>query len=346
MTEIESDDLFDLAISEEQIANMIVEMKQAKYLLPKLAIEGQATVIAGAPNSGKTLLTLAFPKMAIEENEIEGSGIMYINPDDNGEGIVTKASYCYAYGIKCLSPHINRISPAEISSRIDYDIEIGKASGRTLIFDTVKKFVDVMDKGKRRIWFDLIRKWTTAGGSAILLTHTNKHKDRDGASIYSGTADILQDMDCLYNLEVVDDTDPNWRTVQFTLQKARGNNVPELAVKYLKTTDSWIDKAYSVQILDDQDAVRKVRAKASRDQYRHKNSHAVTDAYNWLASHPNANQSDFLENIVSLTGISKNSANRMIHTLCGVEEDQGYLWWWDRGHENNTKHYKCHPLRT
>lgn len=280
MTENESDDLFNLAISEEQIAKMIVEMKQAKYLLPRLAIEGQATVIAGAPNSGKTLITLAFLRMAIEEGEIEGSGIMYINADDNGEGITTKASYCMIYGMKCLSPHIRRISTSEITSFIDYDIEMGKAWGRTLIFDTVKKFVDVMDKGKQRVWFDLIRKWTAAGGSAILLTHTNKHKDRDGASIYSGTADILQDMDCLYNLEIVDDTDKEWRTVQFTLQKARGNNAPELAVKYLKQADSWLDKAYSVTILDDQDAVRKVKAKASRDIYRQKNAHAVTDAYN------------------------------------------------------------------
>lgn len=346
MTENESDDLFDLAISEEQIANMIVEMKQAKYLLPRLAIEGQATVIAGAPNSGKTLITLAFLRMAIEENEIEGSGILYINADDSGDGITTKASFCIVYGIRTLSPHIQKISTADITSHIDYMTETEKAFKRTLIFDTVKKFVDVMDKGKQRIWFDLIRKWTAAGGSAILLTHTNKHKDRDGGSIYSGTADILQDMDCLYNLDIVDDTDKEWRTVQFTLQKARGNNVPELAVKYLKQADTWIEKAYSVTILDDQDAVRKVKAKASRDIYRQKNAHAVTDAYNWLARNPNAKQSDFLENIVAQTGISKNSANRMIHTLCGVEEDQGYLWWWDRGYENNTKHYKCHPLHT
>jgi len=86
----------------------------------------------------------------------------------------------------------------EIMNRL---VDAGAASGVVLILDTLKKFTDLMDKRVASKFGVLARKFTAAGGTLVCLAHTNKHKDAEGNSIYSGTSDIADDCDCVYIME-------------------------------------------------------------------------------------------------------------------------------------------------
>ena len=49
------------------------------------------------------------------------------------------------------------------------------------------------------------QQFSQAGGTLISLAPTNKHRDEDGESIYSGATDIADDCDCVYVIETIED---------------------------------------------------------------------------------------------------------------------------------------------
>ena len=75
-----------------------------------------------------------------------------------------------------------------------------------LILDTLKKFTDIMDKRKETEFMKAAREFVLHGGSLILLAHVNKHADAEGRVVYSGTSDVVDDIDCAYTLEVIQET--------------------------------------------------------------------------------------------------------------------------------------------
>ena len=50
-------------------------------------------------------------------------------------------------------------------------------SGYVFIFDTLKKFVDVINKKNAKDFLKLMRKLSTKGATVCLLGHTNKYTD-------------------------------------------------------------------------------------------------------------------------------------------------------------------------
>lgn len=75
--------------------------------------------------------------------------------------------------------------------------------GKVFIFDTLKKFTNMMKKDDTKGFYDVMKKITSLGGSIVLLGHANKRKEKDGCMMYEGTADVLADTDDLMYLETV-----------------------------------------------------------------------------------------------------------------------------------------------
>jgi len=67
--------------------------------------------------------------------------------------------------------------------------------------DTLKKFVDVINKSQAKNLYKLFRTLTVKGATICLLAHTNKYKDDDGNQIFEGTADLRNDLDELIYLD-------------------------------------------------------------------------------------------------------------------------------------------------
>jgi len=90
-----------------------------------------------------------------------------------------------------------------------------------------------MKKDQTSIFGDVVRRFTSHGGTVIMLAHTNKHRGPDGKLIYSGTSDLMDDADGSYSLDIVnEDPSTHIRTVVFESLKARGDVALEATYRY------------------------------------------------------------------------------------------------------------------
>jgi hypothetical protein len=100
-----------------------------------------------------------------------------------------------------------------------------------------------MDKRASRHFTGLMREFVQVGGTVIALSHTNKKADANGKSIYSGTTDIVEDFDCAYMVDrVQQNVDPKKQVVLFDCIKSRGPVAARAAYAYAK---SDVEMSYS-----------------------------------------------------------------------------------------------------
>lgn len=216
-----------------QAESMRKQMLDDKYVLGKMAILGQSTVFYAPPNAGKTLLTLWLIIEAIKSGEINAEDVFYINADDNFRGIVHKLELAERHGFNMLVPGHNGFESNALITYLSELVKQGNARGKILILDTVKKFTDLMHKEKSSKFGECVRQFVSHGGTAIMLAHTNKHRDDENKVVYSGTTDLVDDADCAYTLDVVSEEKANGlRTVQFTNFKSRGDVTSEAVYRY------------------------------------------------------------------------------------------------------------------
>lgn len=113
-----------------------------------------------------------------------------------------------------------------------------RLGGVTVVLDTLKKFTNLMDKGKSTDFAKVIRQFSLKGGTVIGLAHANKNPGADGRAMYSGTSDIVDDFDCAYMLNTVSQqSDLTQKVVEFSNIKRRGNVALTAAYSYTLDRD-------------------------------------------------------------------------------------------------------------
>lgn len=213
------------------------ELKQKllddKFVLKGVAILGQWTTIYAAPNTGKTLLTLWMLREAISQGDIDGELVYYINADDNYRGVVAKTELVEDIGMHMLVPNLNQFESSSVPTLMQELASSGEAHGSVIILDTLKKFTDLMQKQEASKFGNIARGFVSAGGTLIALAHTNKHKNSEGQSVYSGTSDIRDDSDCVFIIDKISDPLQNELvSVEFRNDKARGDVESTLGFSY------------------------------------------------------------------------------------------------------------------
>jgi|GEM_PF-5849158 len=227
------------------IAKMKDQMMNDVYVLDGLALLGQWTTFSAAPNSGKTLITLNLIAEAVENGRIDGEKVFYVNCDDSYKGKIIKGELAEKYGFHMLSDGTNGFNSDDVKKWMEELSKSEEAMGTVLILDTLKKFVDLMDKKVQSKFNKTARAYIAAGGTLIALSHVNKNKDNSGKSIRSGTSDQLDDCDCFYIIEREDSGDKI--LARFRNEKMRGNMVGEAVYSFAKTTDNYESLFYSVR---------------------------------------------------------------------------------------------------
>ena len=119
-----------------------------------------------------------------------------------------------------LAPRHNGFESKDLADYIMLMINENSVKGKIIILDTLKKFVDLMDKKNSSIFMNVARAFSSHGGSLILLAHTNKHRDANGKVVAGGTSDIIDDADCSFTLDEVSCVNGN-KTVLFENEKLR-----------------------------------------------------------------------------------------------------------------------------
>ena len=262
---------------------LLAKMENDIYVLGRMAIKGQSTLFYADTNAGKTLLTIYLLIESIKNGEINPKNVFYLNADDHGKGFAQKLQLAEKYGfhmtgIGCEGNTDTAFNPDMLQALLEERIEAGEAGSCIVILDTAKKFVDHMNKKEGRNFGIYTRPFIINGGTMIMLSHTNKHKDNEGKSVYSGTTDLIDDADCAYTLEV-SDNDSNIRTVTFEHQKSRGDVV--LSASYRYNFERGIGRTYfdlldSVKPVSKEDADRD-KMESQRRTFTHNHRHIIDE---------------------------------------------------------------------
>ncbi len=312
------------------------KMLEDKYVLGRIAILGQITAIYAKPNSGKTLLTIYLLIEAIKSGELDGSSVFYINADDTYKGLVYKTELAERYGFQMIAPGLQDFDSNLFLRYLQKMIEADTASGVVVILDTLKKFTDIMDKRVASDFGKVMRAFAQAGGTLIMLAHTNKNRDTDGKVVFSGTSDIVDDADCAYTLDVKESAG-DLCTVIFENIKQRGDVVREAAYSYSRRDGiNYLDLLASVEELDE-DTKRKHKEEQQVELRLTRNAQAITAITEAIEAGIHG-KTELLDHASKASGISKPKITKALDEHTGTDWAKGSRWRMERG-EKNAKHY-------
>jgi hypothetical protein len=262
---------------------MKAQMLTDTYVLGELAILGQLTAFYAKPNSGKTLLTIHLLIEAINKGNIKGDDVFYINADDNFKGLLNKLQLAEKYKFHMIAPGFKDFNTIHFGNYLTQLMEANESRGKVIILDTLKKFTNIMDKNISSGFARQMRMFVTKGGTIIMLAHTNKNRDNDGKVVFSGTSDIVDDVDCAYTLDVNDNNSGlTEKAVIFENIKSRGDVAKQAAYKYLVKASDYEELLDSVCEISEGDA-KIARAQIIMDELLSKNEdiiEAITDVIN------------------------------------------------------------------
>ena len=185
----------DLILNNEDVINM----RDSAFLIPTMIVQGHVAVFAAPANGGKSTLFIYL----CEQLAANGLDVIYVNADSSPGDLVDHYHHAKRHGYKVISPDVKLGQNAQSVLAILDKIVNSSAScdGLVLILDTLKKFVDMLDKKQLKTLLSTLRAITLKGATICLLGHTNKYLGKDGNLIFEGMGDLRNDVDELIYLD-------------------------------------------------------------------------------------------------------------------------------------------------
>lgn len=303
------------------------EMRQRmltdEYVLGRLAVLGQSTAVFSAPNVGKTLLTIALLIERIGDG-LDAESVFYVNADDNYRGLVHKLEIAEQHGFQMLAPGHHDFKAEMLPDLMRQLVAAGEASGKVLILDTVKKFCDLMRKDRASQFGNVVREFVSHGGTAIMLAHVNKHRNESGKVIYAGTSDLVDDADCAYTLDTLDENSGK-RTVLFECLKARGDVAQEASYTYDAGEGvHYSARLESVESVNDSERAALVRQRMLADRLE-KNRDAV-DAIKEAIQAGFVGKTELVTEAHKQAGISRARLRKVLAEHTGPDVASNQFW--------------------
>jgi hypothetical protein len=234
-------------------------------LLGLVMLTGQATVIYAPPNSGKTLLTLYLLCNAVLDDRLVPARCYYINADDSQQGLAEKVAILDEVGIHTLAPGYFDFTTGKLLQVMSEMIDQDGCKAAVIVVDTLKKFVDLMDKKQSASFGDVVRQFVLKGGTFIALAHTRKNEGANGEIVYGGTSDVVEDFDaaCLL-VPLSERPTQEEKLVQFQFKKRRGRNVEECYAYDDNPERSYSERLASVRLVDEGERDKLAEAEIQR----------------------------------------------------------------------------------
>lgn len=324
---------FSITGASEQLRE---KMLADRFVLEGIAILGQWTTIYGSPNSGKTLITNWLLRESIKSGQIESDSVFYINADDHFRGLVEKTELAEDWCMHVIAPHHNDFAVNQIPDLMTEMARDGSASGIIFVLDTLKKFTDLMDKRAASDFGKAARGFVSAGGTLIALAHTNKHKNSEGKTVYSGTSDIVDDSDCCYLIDKISATETSIdtvHTVEFRNIKMRGDVEPSIGFSYRrKAGQSYIELLNSVERIGDDD-VEKLKSFAEAQEQLASDDPIIIAVCSLIAEGVNT-KDQLIKNAKARTQASTRQIREVLDRLTGDSYMLGDRWTTQRGAHN------------
>jgi len=221
---------------------MVEEMESAELIWRGGIVRGHINVWAAPPNGGKTRLAM----LAAEELS-SGFNVHFLQEDAAAAELKAMVEQAGKYGFFIYNSALNSGTTSRMKESLNTLVSKQQdLSEHIFIFDTLKKFIDLMSKRDVKEFYTMARNLTVLGATVLLLCHTNKNLDSKGEPIFEGVGDVKNDTDELvYIYSNVDD-----ESIIFTLQpnKVR-SSIKSISFKYDKTSRDVIQLPQPVDII-------------------------------------------------------------------------------------------------
>lgn len=299
--------LDDFMVTDE----MVAEMMDAEIIWSNTIVRGHVQVWAAPANGGKTMLAM----YAAKELANAGFNVAYFQEDAGGSDMKQLVDAARSGGYKLLNSTLGGKSVDDIIKTICL---IGKSredlSNNIYIFDTLKKFCDLMGKGASREFFSLMRSLSALGGTVILLGHTNKNLAHDGKPIFEGVGDVRNDVDELFYLSRSEPDANGDVLVGVELDKVRSQ---VRASSYKITADREVVPVETERSVAEIKKIQQSR-KDHQEVIAYVNSH--------LDKHLAENLTLLAEMVRDNCGIGLNKSKSIIIEHSGAYEDEWMIW--------------------
>lgn len=238
----------DLVLRNEDIA----KMADAEFLIPDMIVRGHMAAYVAPANGGKTTIFVHLCEKLSKMN----LKVMYINVDGSPGDLKRHYAHAETHNYKVIAPDArDGKSTADVLAKLQ---AIAASSARcdefVFIFDTLKKFIDVINKREAKGFYKLLRGLTVKGATVCLLGHCNKYVGVDGKTIFEGTGDLRNDMDELIYLDVF---------------KNEISNTVEVTTRPDKVRAEFSPKSYVINLDDrsvsEPDSILKIFSKEERE---------------------------------------------------------------------------------
>jgi len=187
-----------LTVQKEYVAMIGNEEWIFKYLI----IKNQIVVIIAKSGGGKTTISFDFICAWIIEHH--GVTVFYFDLDSPASDHARMLEKAQEIGPRFhwINPLTHGKGPDELMEILKQFVELGERLDNVVFFfDTMKKFINVLDKNSVKPFFNLLRQLAALGATVVLLGHANKHRAIDGTLIFEGVGDIQSDADALIFFE-------------------------------------------------------------------------------------------------------------------------------------------------
>lgn len=307
-------------------------------ILGGIVLLGQATVVYAPPNSGKTLITMFLLCEAVHGKKLIAAKCYYINADDSQQGLAEKMTILDEVGIHTISPGSLGFTSAKLVQTMSEMIENDDCKDVVIIIDTLKKFVDLMDKRGSAAFGDIVRQFVAKGGTFFAIAHTRKNSGPSGDLVYGGTSDVMEDFDAaclLVPLEARSATDE--KLVQFQFKKRRGGNLDECYAYDDNPESSYGAKFASVRLVEDDEQDRYAAA------YNNFSDLQMIESIREFIGKGVVQKMALVRAVADDTKVSRRSAMLVLEHYTGAEPDNHH--WFFAIKERGAKVYQVHPFR-
>ncbi len=200
------------------------EMRNSTILIPGLITSGHLILIAAPANGGKTTIFLRL----CEQLSASGCSVIYVNADASPGDLIAQQQHATCHNYNVIAPDairgkgvIDVIDRFEAMAKSDTSLD-----SYVFVIDTLKKFVDMLDKKQLKNILATFRNLTVKGATVCLLAHTNKYNGKDGKPIYEGMGDVRTDVDELIYLDSAINPETGNLEVTTRLDKKRAEFYP------------------------------------------------------------------------------------------------------------------------
>lgn len=307
-----------------------------KPLLGDFIFLGQATMIYAQPNAGKTLTVMRLIQDAIEEGRLDPDALFYINADDSGKGLAVKVEILELVNAHMLAPGLKGFKVSEFVDKLIQASQDGSARGTVVVIDTLKKFTNLMDKGRSSSFAQVGREYVMAGGTIIALGHTAKNRNADGTIRYQGTTDIIEDFDAVYVAEpMTGSAGASERVIRFTQQKSRADSPQEVAYAY--STEQGL--TYAEKLASIRPVYPEELEGHSLEAEQLKDEEVIVDIRAYLAQgHGHVGLDRMIKALAHTGDVSRAQAHRVLDRYTGPDPEK-HLWNYDKGARGKRTYY-------